>query len=66
MLYLTGVTQPAVALIGDAATHDGLYILFLPENRPERELWDGSHMTPDAAVGFFDADDAYAVDEVCC
>lgn len=66
LLYLTGITQPALALVGDAATHDGLFLLFLPENRPERELWDGARMTPDAAVGLFDADDAYTIDEVWC
>lgn len=64
LLYLSGISQPAIAILGDAETHGGLFHIVLPAANPERQRWEGPRINPDAAVALFDADDAYDMTEV--
>lgn len=64
LLYLTGITQPAVAILGDAEEHDGLFHVVVPPINPDRVRWEGIRITPEAAMDVFQADDAYEATEV--
>ena len=66
-LYMTGITQSGV-LAAITAGSDGRaprFTLFTPPREPERELWDGTRLRPEAAAEVFGADEAYPSTEVC-
>ena len=64
-LYLTGITQQAVAIISAPSLPElARYTLFVPNASLERERWDGASLNCEAAVRVFGADDAYPVSEV--
>ncbi|KAK9822676.1 hypothetical protein WJX81_007251 [Elliptochloris bilobata] len=64
-LYLTGITQQAVAVISAPSTPgEARYTLFVPKGSLERERWDGASLNCEAAVGVFGADEAYPVSEL--
>eukprot|EP00884_Botryococcus_braunii_P006302 jgi/Botrbrau1/15673/Bobra.4_1s0054.1 len=58
-LYLTGICQPGVALISASS-----YTLFVPNTDPQVERWDGAHLSCQAAIDMFGADEAYPFSEM--
>ena len=64
-LYLTGVSQQAVATISaPSPCGPARYTLFVPNASLERERWDGASLSCEAAVHVFGANEAYPVSEV--
>lgn len=59
--YLTGFTEPNAWLV---LTAEGRAILFCQPKDPEREIWDGYRLGPEAAPAALGVDEAYAVDEL--
>jgi len=57
--YLTGFTEPEAWLI---LTAEGHSTLFCQPKDPEREIWDGLRLGPQAAVATLGVDAAYACD----
>ena len=59
--YLTGFTEPNACLVlcGDGASH-----LFCAPKDPEREIWDGLRLGPQAAPEALAIDQAYAITEL--
>lgn len=63
--YLSGFTEPEAWLVlrtdATGCLHTSLFCL--PKN-PEREIWDGYRLGPDAAPAALGVDDAYPTDEL--
>ena len=59
--YLTGFTEPGACLV---LTQDGKSTLFCNPKDPEREIWDGYRLGPDAAVPALGIDAAYSAVEL--
>lgn len=59
--YLTGFTEPNAWLV---LTADGRSTLFCQPKDPEREIWDGYRLGPQAAVPALGVDEAYSIDEL--
>ncbi len=59
--YLSGFTEPKAWLI---LTGDGKSTLFCQPKDPEREIWDGFRLGPDAAPALLGVDAAYSVAEL--
>lgn len=60
-MYLTGIAQPQSIAVIDC--HSKL-TLFVPDSDPWREQWDGSRVNVNAAIDFFNADEAYTISEM--
>ena len=59
--YLTGFTEPGACLV---LTQDGQSTLFCNPKDPEREIWDGYRLGPEAAVPALGIDAAYSAVEL--
>ena len=59
--YLTGFTEPNAWLV---LAGNGRASLFCPPKDPEREIWDGFRLGPEAAPAALGVDEAFAVDEL--
>ncbi|MDO5290376.1 MAG: aminopeptidase P N-terminal domain-containing protein [Pseudomonadota bacterium] len=59
--YLTGFTEPNAWLV---LLGTGRSILFCQPKDPEREIWDGIRLGPQAAPAALGVDEAYTVDEL--
>ncbi|MGQ9724878.1 MAG: aminopeptidase P N-terminal domain-containing protein [Tepidimonas sp.] len=59
--YLTGFGEPNAWLV---LTAEGRTTLFCQPKDPEREIWDGYRLGPQAAVAALGVDEAYSVDEL--
>ncbi|RZL96766.1 MAG: M24 family metallopeptidase [Variovorax sp.] len=57
--YLTGFTEPNAWLV---LSGDGQSTLFCAPKDPEREIWDGYRLGPDAAPAALAVDQAFAID----
>lgn len=62
--YLTGFAEPDSVAVLAPGRESGEYVLFCRDRNKERELWDGSRAGPDGAVGDYDADDAFPIDDI--
>src|SRR6218665_865433 len=58
--YLTGFTEPGAALV---LAHDGQSTLFCQPKDPEREIWDGYRLGPEAAPAALGVDAAHPITE---
>lgn len=64
LYYMTGFEEPeAVAVLVPGRPH-GEFILFCQEKDPEKELWDGSRVGPQAAVTEYGANDAFPTSDI--
>ena len=59
--YLTGFTEPGACLV---LTQDGQSTLFCNPKDPEREIWDGYRLGPEAATGALGVDRAHSAAEL--
>ncbi|TSE21031.1 Xaa-Pro aminopeptidase [Tepidimonas alkaliphilus] len=59
--YLTGFAEPQAWLV---LTAEGRSILFCQPKDPEREIWDGYRLGPEAAPAALGVDEAYPVTEL--
>ena len=59
--YLTGFTEPGACLV---LTQDGKSTLFCNPKDPEREIWDGYRLGPEAAIDTLGLDAAYSAAEL--
>jgi Xaa-Pro aminopeptidase len=59
--YLTGFTEPNAWLV---LAGNGRASLFCAPKDPEREIWDGFRLGPEAAPAALGVDEAFAVDEL--
>ena len=59
--YLTGFTEPGACLV---LTQDGKSTLFCNPKDPEREIWDGYRLGPEAAIDTLGLDAAYSATEL--
>jgi len=62
--YLTGFAEPDSVAILAPGRENGEYVVFCRERDPLKERWDGSRAGPEGAVEFFDADDAFPIDDI--
>jgi Xaa-Pro aminopeptidase len=62
--YLTGFAEPDSVAVLAPGRDNGEYVLFCRERDRHKERWDGSRAGPAGAVGQFDADDAFPVDDI--
>jgi len=62
--YLTGFAEPDSVAILAPGRENGEYVVFCRERDPLKERWDGSRAGPEGAVDFFDADDAFPIDDI--
>ena len=62
--YLTGFAEPDSVAVLAPGRESGEYVLFCRDRNKERELWDGSRAGPEGAVGDYDADDAFPIDDI--
>ncbi|MDU0810688.1 MAG: aminopeptidase P N-terminal domain-containing protein [Burkholderia sp.] len=62
--YLTGFTEPNAVLVLNASFSQNVpkSILFCRNKNPDREIWEGSHYSPDIARDVFGVDAAFATD----
>ena len=59
--YLTGFTEPGACLV---LAQDGKSTLFCNPKDPEREIWDGYRLGPEAALGALGVDAAHSAAEL--
>ena len=62
--YLTGFAEPDAVAVLAPGRDSGEYVLFCRDRDSDKELWDGSRAGPKGAVEFFDADDAFPIDDI--
>ena len=62
--YLTGFTEPDALLALIPGRKQGEAVLFCQEKNPEKELWQGKLLGPDAATKELGVDDAYPIGDV--
>ena len=62
--YLTGFAEPDSVAILAPGRENGEYVVFCRERDPLKERWDGSRAGPEGTVDFFDADDAFPIDDI--
>jgi len=62
--YLTGFAEPDSVAILAPGRDNGEYVIFCRERDKQKEQWDGSRAGPAGAVGLFDADDAFPIDDI--
>lgn len=62
--YLTGFAEPDSVAILVPGRESGEYVLFCRERDEQKEQWDGSRAGPDGAVEYFQADDAFPIDDI--
>ena len=62
--YLTGFPEPDAVAILVPGRASGEYVLFCRERDKQKEQWDGSRAGPDGAVEFFQADDAFPIEDI--
>ena len=60
--YLTGFTEPEAVLVLIAAEGENRSLLFCRDKDPEREIWDGYRLGPEAAVERLGLDGAHSID----
>jgi Xaa-Pro aminopeptidase len=60
--YLTGFTEPDAVLVLVAADGESCSLLFCRDKDPEREIWDGYRLGPEAAVERLGLDGAHSID----
>ncbi|QQR89221.1 MAG: aminopeptidase P N-terminal domain-containing protein [Myxococcales bacterium] len=63
-VYLTGFTEPESLLLLSNVHDQHRSVLFLRQNDPEKERWDGPRLGPDAAVEHFEVDAAFPISEL--
>jgi Xaa-Pro aminopeptidase len=59
--YLTGFIEPEAVAVLIPGRSDGEFLVFCRDRDPERELWDGKRLGPEAAVGELNCDDAFPI-----
>lgn len=64
LAYLTGFEEPEAALVLLPGRAQGETVLFLRPRDPEREVWTGRRLGPDAAVDVLGVDEAYPISEL--
>ena len=62
--YLTGFAEPDAVAVLAPGRDSGEYVLFCRDRDSDKELWDGSRAGPKGAIEFFDADDAFPIDDI--
>jgi Xaa-Pro aminopeptidase len=59
--YLTGFIEPESVAVLIPGRADGEFLIFCRDKDPERELWDGNRLGPEAAVDALGCDDAFPI-----
>ncbi len=62
--YLSGFAEPDAVAVLAPGRENGEYVLFCRDRDKLREQWDGSRAGPDGVVEYFDADDAFPIDDI--
>lgn len=62
--YLSGFTEPEAVIVLIPGRKKAQYILFCRERDPKKETWNGYRYGPEGAVKYFDADDAFPIDDL--
>jgi Xaa-Pro aminopeptidase len=62
--YLTGFREPDAVAVLVAERRHGEFLIFCRERNPDRELWDGPRVGPEAAVEDLAADDAFPISDM--
>ncbi len=63
-LYLTGFNEPDAVMVLVPGREHGEYILFCREKDPEQETWHGRRAGQEGAVGEYEADDSFPIDDI--
>ncbi|MBL4711738.1 MAG: Xaa-Pro aminopeptidase [Gammaproteobacteria bacterium] len=63
-MYLSGFNEPDSVIVLIPNRKQGEYVLFCRDRDPKKETWDGRRYGMEGAVEFFDADDAYPIDDL--
>lgn len=62
--YLTGFGEPEAVLVLIPGREHGEAVLFCKERNPQKELWDGFLVGPDAVIEHYQLDDAFPVGDI--
>lgn len=62
--YLTGFSEPAAVAVLIPGRASGEFLIFCRERNRAEEMWDGRRAGLEGAVGDFNADDAFPIDDV--
>ena len=62
--YLSGFFEPEAVLVLIPGREHGEAILFCRERDPEKELWDGAILGPEAAIDELGFDDAFPISDI--
>lgn len=62
--YLSGFTEQQALLALIPGRKQGEAVLFCQEKNPQRELWDGKLLGPEAAIDGLGVDDAYPIGDI--
>lgn len=62
--YLSGFEEPDAVIVLAPGRASGEFVLFCRDKDPQKELWDGVILGPDAAVERLGADDAFPVSDI--
>jgi len=63
-MYLSGFNEPEAVIVLIPNRKQGEYVLFCRDRDPLKETWDGRRYGTEGAIEFFDADDAYPIDDL--
>jgi Xaa-Pro aminopeptidase len=63
-MYLSGFNEPESVIVLIPHRQQGEYILFCRDRDPAKETWNGRRYGLEGAVEYFDADDAYPIDDL--
>lgn len=62
--YLTGFSEPDALAVFIPGRSQGEYILFCREYDKTKALWEGAHAGLEGATGYFQADDAFPIEDM--
>ncbi|MEQ1557977.1 MAG: Xaa-Pro aminopeptidase [Methyloglobulus sp.] len=62
--YLTGFSEPDALAVFIPDREQGEYILFCREFDETKALWEGAHAGLEGAIGHYQADDAFPIDDI--
>ena len=62
--YLTGFNEPEAVAVFAPHHEEHRYVLFVQPKDPKKETWTGYRCGVDAAKEIYDADEAYAIEEL--
>ncbi|MEC4750236.1 Xaa-Pro aminopeptidase [Methylomicrobium sp. Wu6] len=62
--YLTGFNEPEALAVFIPGREQGEYILFCREYDETKALWEGAHAGLEGAVGHYEADDSFPIDDL--